>query len=482
MSINLKRLWKKYSPAKLKQTKRYKSTVSFLQKRPFMSFFLALGILLALIIVGNLVAGFSKPEEKEVHHKKSIEVYSIGEIPTVTLQGRVKQEGIVDIVAQTSGIVQSITIPSGKQIYKGQQILSLSSNYQGGNAAGLQAQIAGAQHKNIKDTYDAQKELIAKQKDLAERSLNNTEELRKISESARNENSTLLNLNEQILTALENQLQSLQAGGGTPEQIAQAQQLRIQALSGVNQLRSAQRNLDYQTDTENPPTALANIQKDIAIKQLDIQGKALDLSREVSGLQYNLALIQASLMAPASPFTGTVEKIHVTIGQSVTPGTVLATVSSNNQTGSLIVLAPKEIANGVSLVEQSKIHIGRKTINVVPVYVSSVPTDGQLYTILFDLPEDAISSIANKSYVSVEIPVGYANTTSVTPFVPVDSVYQSQDSAYVYVASNGKAESREITVGKVYGNFVEVLEGIKKGDKLILNRNIVAGDEIEISQ
>ncbi len=464
-------------------TKRVATRASlFARKKPFTSFFAALGILLLVIILGNVVSKIGVKQPVNVEAVKKVKVYSIGESPKIALQAQVDQEGVVQIVAQMPGIVQNVPVTEGQQVSRGQTLVSLSTNYQGGNAPGLQAQLAGLQYKNIKDTFDAQKDLIGKQRELAEKMNNNTEELRKISDQAESDTRGLLDQNNAILQTLSNQLTTLEQSGATPEQLLGAQQAKAQVQAGVNQLQSAVRNLDYSTNTDNPPTKLADLQKDISLKQLDLQEKALALSKESSRIQYNIALVSAALMQPASPFNGTVERVMVSVGQSVNPGTVLAVVSSDNPKATLSLLVPQEIAQNISRATPSILHIGNKTVSLVPSYVSTVATKSLLYSVLYTLPPEYVSKVTNNSFVSIEAPIGYADTTASVPFVPIDAVFQSQNASYLFIVKGNKAVSKQVQLGSVYGSYVEVSSGIKNGDKIILNRSVVAGEKIEIEK
>ncbi|MBP6913276.1 MAG: biotin/lipoyl-binding protein [Candidatus Levybacteria bacterium] len=460
----------------------YKNVLTLTQKHPFLSFFTALGLLLLIIISGNISSklGIKSEERKEL--VKKVKIYSIGESPKIALQAQVEQEGVVEIVAQMPGIVQEVQVSDGQHVSTGQTLVSLSTNYQGGSAPSLQAQLAGAQYKNVQDTFNAQKDLIGKQKELTEKTNNNTEELRKISEDAKTNTKGLLDQNETILNTLSDQLETLEQSGATPDQLLQDQQAKAQAQSGVNQLRNTLKNLEYTTNINNPPTQLANLQKDISLKQLDLQEKALLLSKETSRIQYNIALVTAALMQPAAPFGGTVERIMVAPGESVSTGTVIAIISNDNPKATLSLMVPQEIAQNISRATPSIIHIGKKQIMLSPSYVSTVPTKSLLYSVLYTLPTEYISKAINKSYITVEAPIGYADTLASVPFIPIDSVFQSQNSSYVFVEKNNKVVSKTIKLGTVYGSYVEVSSGIQEGDKIILNRNVVSGEKIEIDK
>ena len=52
-------------------------------------------------------------------------------------------------------------------------------------------------------------------------------------------------------------------------------------------------------------------------------------------------------MYPVSPFDGTIEKIHVKIGQVVNPGTILATITSTDVTTTATALVPQAVAQNV---------------------------------------------------------------------------------------------------------------------------------------
>lgn len=459
-------------------SRRYKNTVRYVQRKPFTSFLIALGLLLLVMILGSVLNNLKKKETPTPILTKDVRTYNIGKAPTITLQAQIENNGVVQIVAQTSGIVQSINALEGESVHQGKSLISLSSNYQGGNAPALQAQLAGTQLKNTNETYVLQQDILSAQRTVATASAENTEQLRQISDRSLGETRDLLSLNEGLLNNLLDQIEAIETANPNDPTLPGLRSQQAGLQSGVIQLRGTVRGVEYSTNQQNPPTTLSLAQKDIALKGLDVQEKALQLGREVSRIQYNLALVQAGMMNPSSPLKGTVERIHVKEGQNVSPGDILATVSANDLNSTAIVRAPRDIARSVSQVEPSTFLIGGKSIKVLPSYVSSVATDGQLYSIIYALPDGVTGSLTDRSYMSVEVPVGYANTNSVIPFIPIDSVYESQNESTVYLVQKGVAVSRKVEIGQVYGQFIEVKNGLKNGDIVILNRNVIAGDKV----
>ncbi|MBI2443445.1 MAG: HlyD family efflux transporter periplasmic adaptor subunit [Candidatus Levybacteria bacterium] len=457
----------------------YRQTVIFLRRRPFASFFTALGVLLALIIAGNVLRTLSRPVQEKPELVKSVQTYKVDTSPSVQVQGKVEKEGVVTILAQTAGIVDSVSVKEGDSVRKGTSIVSLSSNYQGANAPAIQAQIAQQQYQNVLDTYASQKDILQFQKDLATVGRENTEQLRQIAERSIGDTQEILRFNETMHTLVN------QAIGNTPSDPQDSQfanplqQTRGQLLASVVQVRSQLRTLEQQVDTNRAPAQLANLQRDVTLKQLNIQEKALDLQKETARLQAALAAINASLMRPASPFDGVVQRIFVRPGQTVAPGTPLAIVSQSDHAISVVATLPYEIAKGVTTSSESQLTIRKKTVSLRPVHVSTDATDGQLYSIRYQLPVDFEKDVTDKESILISLPVSYADTTQTVPFVPLDSVYQTQEAAFIYTAENGKAVAKEITLGEVFGRFVSVTSGLAFGDEVILSRNVVENDRIK---
>lgn len=462
----------------------YKKFIGHAQKRPIATFLGLLLMLLGLIIISNVI-NRPKPEATETSlPTKEVEVYTIGQSPKITVQAQVEKSGVIRVVSLGAGVVQSINVEVGQEIGEGTNLISMSTNYQGGNAFSVQRQLAGAQYKNAKDTYKTNVELIDKQKELADKSDKNSDELRSISNQSLDSTRSLIGLNNEILTTLEAQqveLENTNVAGANDSAILQTKQLRSQLMSGNSQLEAALRSTEYANSNDEIPAELSNLSRDIAIKQLELQKKALGLNLEVSRLSLTLAQINEALMYPATPVTGVVERIFVREGQVLSPGMPIAQISGASESLIAVAFLNREVAQGVGRSSASTLHIGNESFESVPFYVSREATDGSLYTAQYAIPQELASFVTDKGYIAIEIPVDFPNTGSVIPFVPIDSVFQTQDQAYLFIAKNGKAESRKVNLGQVLGRFVEVTKGLSESDQVILNRNVISGDPVRTS-
>lgn len=478
MVNNIKKSFTKaFNSIKSRIEKPRKRVGTFIRKHPFSALFTLLGILVILIIISNI---FQKPpvetENKETIVKK-VEVYRIGEAPKLKVQAQIEKSGVVTITALSPGVVQQIYVEPGTKVNRGKTLLSTSTNYQGGNALALQASIANRQLQNVNETYDIQKDLIAKQKEVAQKSQENDEKLRQITRDSLDATRGLIDLNNSILDTLNDQI----ANAPDDASALTAKQLKSQFLSANNQLNASLKNNEYTSDEASSSAALSDLQKDITLKQLDIQEKALDLNRDVSRLQYQAAQVQAATMFPSAPFNAVVQRVNVKVGQAVQPGTPLVVLSQTIEEDPIVAIAyvPREIAQKVSYMEPSTLSIGDFEYEAYPSYVTQDAINGSLYGIYFPIPDLYHQHVTNDGYISVEIPIGYFDTGSAVPYIPIDAVYQTEKEAFIFIDEKGIAKSKKIQLGNVVGRYVEVTNGLNKGDVVILNRNIISGDKVK---
>ena len=458
-----------------------KKLLLFIQKKPFTSFFAVLGVFLVLMIVGNILFSPRPEAGEKITAPKKITVYKIGSAPQVSFQGKVEKSGVIKIVAQAPGIVSAINVWEGQEIAGGTNILFLSSNYSGGNVLSYARQISQAQFSNIKDTFDTQKDVIGKQRESANKNKDNADKLREITSQSASGSQALFDLNRTIVDSLLSNisfLESTNVGGANDAAILQAKQQISQFQSALVQTNSSFQSLQVQTNQAGED--ISNLGHEIALKQLDIQEKALNMSLEVARLSYNMALVNEANMYPSTPFAGTVNKIFVHIGDTVNPGTVLANISGVSQHVEIVVSVPENIAKSVSSFESSTLYIGNKNINMMPTFISKDATNGTLYSIIYQLDDSFAKNLTDASFINVKIPIGVADTTNIDPYIPLDSIVQTQEEAFVFVVEQGAAKVKNITLGQIQGRFVQVLSGLPKDSQIIIDRNVIEGDKVEI--
>jgi len=434
-----------------------------------------LGILSILLLVILIIARLTRPGESTDtlgQVAKVVEVYRAGVSSKVTYNGQVEKAGVVKILSQTAGIVNAISVVEGQAVSRGALLLAIAANYQGSNPAEIQAAIANRQYRMVLDTFDTQKEIIVKQKEIASKAHDNTVNLATISAQAREDTTGLINLNQTMLDALQANLSALQAnnpGNVNGSAILQIQGTMAQVSAGQNQLKSALRNLDYQVSSANPPLQLADQQRSLTFQQLELQQKSLELNRDISALQAKMANISASSFKPTAPFAGKVDRVYVRRLQAVSPGMPLVSLAGGNRSSRLVVRLPKDTAVRVSNIEPSTLRIDSRSIEILPLYVSSEATDGSLYSVVYSLPEDVYPSVTEGDSLQIDIPL---SSIAKSIAVPLEAVFQTQDSAYVFTIKDGKARASKVSLGKVSGKFIDIVSGITADDVVILDRTV----------
>lgn len=436
-----------------------------------------------MIIVGNFL---TKPvaEPEALIQPKEVKIFRVGQAPSITAQATIEKSGVVTIMAQTSGVIQKINFSEGQTLYKGRSLLSLSTNYSGSSLPGLQRQLAEKQHQFNLDNFDTQRDLIQKQKELAQKNDENNDQLRTLTEKSLSETKDQLSLNEDILSSIAENLVQLETATNAAQNqttILATKQLKAQYLGVVNQLKSAIRSSEYQYDQDNSPAQMSDLQKDIALKQLDLQLKSLELSNQVSELNLSIARVSESLLYPTSPVTGEIERIYVKEGQLINPGQPLAMINSSSNQYKAIVDLPLDISKKIAPYQSSQLLVDDQIFNLVPSHISTEATSGHSSSVIYHLPEDLRGHyLSDGQILTIIIPLGFSDTTSSLPLIPIDAVHQLQDKSYVFTIKDGVAQSIEIKLGSVLGDVVEILSGLDDQAQIITNRNVISGDLVTV--
>jgi HlyD family secretion protein len=89
---------------------------------------------------------------------------------------------------------------------------------------------------------------------------------------------------------------------------------------------------------------------------------------------------------------------------------------------------------------------------------------------------DSQDSLAPGYHVSLQVNLSSKKMLA----VPRDSLVEKDDSAYVYVEKDGKLRKQKVSTGMGDGEWIEVLEGLKEGDKVVKNPSAKVHDGMEV--
>ena len=213
-------------------------------------------------------------------------------------------------------------------------------------------------------------------------------------------------------------------------------------------------------------------QKNLWDQKIGSEVQYLTAKNNKESLEKRLASVteQWNMTRIKSPVSGTIDNVHIKIGQSVMPGMPASNVvnltgmkvegevgesyASKIKKGDEVVLYFPDMQKEV----KSKVSFTSKAINTLNrTFDVEVPLTGK------------IEGVSPNMIVVMKI-VDYQNDEALV--LPVDVIQRSGDGYYVMVAgnTNGKmvATRKKVTLGNTYNGKVEVLTGLAAADPVII--------------
>ena len=279
-----------------------------------------------------------------------------------------------------------------------------------------------------------------------------------------------------------------------PEIEHQIQQ--AQASIGQSQavLQQAQANAELANVTWGRDKPLVQ-QGWVTKQQGSVDEQTLQAQQAAVGVaQQNLAAQQAQLkvlqqqqdyQSVVAPFDGTITQRNIDVGSLVqadaTTGTFMFTIMQSNVIRTYVHV-PQDAAFGLEPGVGAKVRVPEIPGREFPAKVTRVadalePNTRTLLTEV-DIPNpDGALSPGIYCAVELDIPRKVPSLT-----VPADAVVFNADGLRVAVLENGTAHFHKIAVTRDLGTAVEVSEGVKPGDQVVLNPpvNLAEGDKVDV--
>ena len=229
-------------------------------------------------------------------------------------------------------------------------------------------------------------------------------------------------------------------------------------------------------DIAQDSSTLTKDEKNSQLKQLKERRVNALANADIASLQEQLTRTNDGVLRPRIFSKGIVESVHVRVGETVTPGTPLVTIRTDHGTTTLDVALDARVAALFDPSVPSKVVLGGKEYTILPAYVPQSEGRDGFHTIQYNLSDDLAALATDGTSVVISLPLG--NTAAI--LAPLDAIFQDGRSASLLVETDGKAESRSVVTGKVYGNYVEILSGLAQGERVVMNRSVIASDPVEI--
>jgi len=279
-----------------------------------------------------------------------------------------------------------------------------------------------------------------------------------------------------------------------PEIEHQIQQAQASIGQSQAALQQAQANAELANVTWGRDKPLVQ-QGWVTKQQGSVDEQTLQAQQAAVGVaQQNLAAQQAQLkvlqqqqdyQSVVAPFDGTITQRNIDVGNLVqadaTTGTFMFTIMQSNVIRTYVHV-PQDAAFGLEPGVGAKVRVPEIPGREFPAKVTRVADalEPNTRTLLAEVdipnPDGALSP---GIYCAVELDI-LRKVPSLT--VPADAVVFNADGLRVAVLENGTAHFQKIAVTRDLGTAVEVSEGVKPGDQVVLNPpvNLAEGDKVDV--
>jgi RND family efflux transporter MFP subunit len=197
----------------------------------------------------------------------------------------------------------------------------------------------------------------------------------------------------------------------------------------------------------------ARATRDAAIARLEAARAGLSAARE--GVSYT------ELRAP---FAGVVTQRHVQVGEIVAPGAPLLAVASLDALR-VVVEVPQSVAGLLRGARQAAVHVDGQRIESTSVTLfPSAQPGSSTFRARVELPQ-GVAGLAPGMFVKVGLVTGQSDRLT----VPRATVVERSEMRAVYVvAPDGRVSLRQVRLGRVTGDRVEILAGLVAGERVAL--------------
>ena len=258
--------------------------------------------------------------------------------------------------------------------------------------------------------------------------------------------------------------------GGTLEQLSvkegnavkKGQTLaRVSSAQMESTQRSAQATLEQAQDAYD---RLQKVHDNGSLPEIKWREMVANLEKAQSALDLADAMLADNTIT--APFDGTVASVNVEIGENVAPLTPVIRLINTKGMAVKISVPENEIGK-VQVGDTAEVVIpalGDKSLNgkvIEKSMTASLLTHSYPVKVLIEQPDKELTpGMIGKVVLKADVSKGI--------IIPANAVLINQEGKFVWVAEDGRATRRKITLAGYSGNGVIVSEGLKTGDIVIV--------------
>jgi RND family efflux transporter MFP subunit len=220
------------------------------------------------------------------------------------------------------------------------------------------------------------------------------------------------------------------------------------------------------------------------IEQLFQTGGISEQDRDNAKAAYDMAAAdwdaERGMVKVQAPIEGYVTRINVRESDNVSYGDMLMTISQIDRMKTKVWASDREIGS-IRKDQRSSAHWNGVEIygNVTQVDMA-MDGDKQAFGVVLEFKNnERILKVGIIADINI---ITYSNPDALA--IERKDILKAGDRYFVYVAENGKAEQRDITMGRQHGLAVEIVEGLSMGDMLVTEGQLLLeqGSKINVVQ
>lgn len=438
---------------------------------------------LILSIILTSCGGADVEQEEKAIERTAVEVTSIskGSIKSdLTYAGNINPTETVAVVSKMSGKVKEVYFDIGDKVSEGAVLFTLDESDIKDQIKQLQTQIAVAE-QGVKTAQAALNTVTGGQYESQvlqiESSIENTKTQIDSAEVALKNAELALNNamdgKQNVETSFNNTKMLYDTGIVSRSEFEKAELAYKQAQTGVEQaeLAHSQAKLQYEQALKGLKTAEENLNLTKGQIVEENQERAM-LSLEQAKASKNSASVQLEILQSTlndtnvkSPIRGIISGKTAVKGEYTSPQLPAYTVV-NMEKVNVQVKVSEVLINLLSVGQEVDVLI--KTVNDEPIKgiiktISPAADQTSTYPITIEI-NNADGNIKPGMFAEVHFTKDYRADTIV---MPRNTVMEDETGSYVYIAEGEKVKKVYITTGIDNGEQIEIIEGLKEGDKII---------------
>ncbi len=255
---------------------------------------------------------------------------------------------------------------------------------------------------------------------------------------------------------------------------------QAQQKAAISELKSAE------VELKNTKTLVEkNIVSASELSMMKAKVEALQANIDEANANIATAKLNLSFTNIKAPFSGVINRIPNKLGSLVEEGTLLTTISNNNEVFAYFNVSEKEFLDFKENNEANK----NTSVSLFLANNKLLKQSGKIETILSEL-DNSSGTIAFRarfanpdnvlkhgSSAKVILPVAVKNAL----IIPQKTTFEVQDKLYVFVVdANNKVAQKEITIASRMPNLYVVATGLTANDKIIYEgiQNVKQGMKI----